>query len=75
MQIQATQDTRVYINGVKTDVQMWDTFDVSEDRVPFMLSNGFVLLDDVVKQTKKVETLQTTDWSKTATRWKVTRKK
>jgi hypothetical protein len=29
----------------------------------------------VAKQTKKVETLQTTDWSKTTTRWKVTRKK
>jgi hypothetical protein len=61
MQVQAIKENRIYINGVKTDVKKGDTFDVSEDRVPFLLANGFVLKDDVAKQTKKVETLQTTD--------------
>jgi hypothetical protein len=68
IKLQATQDQRIsLVEGKdKEDFKKWSTVEVAEDRVTFFLANNFVRVQDQMQKDK----LQTTDGSRTSTRWR-----
>lgn len=64
IKVKAIDNARIRIDGVKQDVKKGTVVEIEEERLGFFVSNWFVRAEDVLGKWD----LQTTDWSRKATR-------
>lgn len=50
MKLIATKGIRIRVDGIKQDLEKWAIVDVPERDINYFVNNGFILLDENVKQ-------------------------